>query len=82
MDNGAKWKDRPGTYGTRSSVHRWFLHWVKAGVFEELMRSMGALVEEDGRFRLYERFADGTFSKAKGGGDGIGCTKASKGLKS
>lgn len=24
---------------------------------------------------------DGTFSKARGGGDGIGCTKSGKGLK-
>jgi transposase len=81
LDNGAKWKDLPKQYGAKSSVHRWFLRWVKAGVFEELMRSMGTLVEEDGRFRLYECFIDGTFSKARGGGDGIGCTKAGKGVK-
>jgi transposase len=71
----------PKTFGSKSSVHRWFLHWVKKGVFEELMRAMGTLIEEDGRFRLYECFVDGTFSKAKGGGDGIGCTKAGKGVK-
>jgi transposase len=81
LDNGAKWKDLPKTYGSKSSVHRWFPHWVKKGVFEELMRAMGALIEEDGRFRLYECFVDGTFAKAKGGGDGIGCTKAGKGVK-
>jgi transposase len=45
------------------------------------MRSMGTLLEADGRFRLYECFVDGTFSKAKGGGDGIGCAKAGKGAK-
>ncbi len=81
LDNGAKWKDLPRTFGSKSSVHRWFLHWVKAGVFEDIMRAMGRLVEEEGSFRLYECFVDGTFSKAKGGGDGIGCTKAGKGVK-
>jgi transposase len=81
LDNGAKWKDLPRRYGSKSSVHRWFLQWVKAGVFEQAMRSMGEMVEERGDFRLYECFVDGTFAKAKGGGDGIGCTKAGKGVK-
>lgn len=81
LDNGAKWKDLPKSYGSKSSVHRWFLRWVKAGVFEEVMRAMGQLIEEAGGFRLYECFVDGTFSKAKGGGDGIGCTKVGKGVK-
>ena len=30
---------------------------------------------------LYECFIDGTFSKAKSGGDGIGCTRVGKGVK-
>jgi transposase len=81
LDNGAKWKDLPKRFGSKSSVHRWFLTWVKAGVFEDIMRAMGRLVEEEGRYRLYECFVDGTFSKAKGGGDGIGCTRVGKGVK-
>jgi hypothetical protein len=63
LDNGAKWKDLPKRFGSKSSVHRWFLTWVKAGVFEDIMRAMGRLVEEEGRYRLYECFVDGTFSK-------------------
>ena len=81
LDNGAKWKDLPKTYGSKSSVRRWFSRWVKDGVFETLLQALGRFVEEQGRFRLYECFVDGTFSKAKGGGDGIGCTKAGKGVK-
>jgi len=46
-----------------------------------LMRDAGRLVEACGEYRLYECFVDGTFSKAKGGGDGIGATKAGKGVK-
>ena len=81
LDNGAKWKDLPSRFGPKSTVHRWFLKWVNAGVFESLMRAAGRCVEEAGRFRLYECFIDGTFSKAKSGGDGIGCTRVGKGVK-
>lgn len=81
LDNGAKWKDLPEEYGTKSSVHRAFQRWVKMAAFEELLGQMGELVEKTGGFKLYECFIDGTFSKAKGGGDGIGCTKAGKGVK-
>ncbi|MFO0839909.1 MAG: transposase [Phycisphaerae bacterium] len=34
-----------------------------------------------GGYKLYECYIDATFAKAKGGGDGIGCTKAGKGVK-
>ena len=81
LDNGAKWKDLPREFGSKSAVHRYFQKWVQDGVFEMLMREAGRLVEERGAYRLYECFIDGTFSKAKGGGDGIGCTKAGKGVK-
>jgi transposase len=81
LDNGAKWKDLPRRFGSKSAVHRWFTLWVRAGVFEGIMRDAGELVEERGGYRLYECFIDGTFSKARGGGDGVGLTKAGKGVK-
>jgi len=74
-------KDLPRQFGCKSSVHKYFTLWVRSGVFEALMRDAGALVEERNGYRLYECFVDGTFSKAKGGGDGIGLTKAGKGVK-
>ena len=81
LDNGAKWKDLPRRFGSKSTVHRWFQTWVRDGVFENIMRQTGRSVEERGGYRLYECFIDGTFAKARGGGDGIGCTKAGKGVK-
>ena len=81
LDNGAKWKDLPRRFGSKSAVHRHFQQWVRQGVFERLMRDAGRLVEDRGEYRLYECFIDGTFAKARGGGDGIGCTKAGKGVK-
>ncbi len=81
LDNGAKWKDLSARYGSKSTAHRWFQKWVKDGVFETIMRDAGRCVEQRDGYRLYECFIDGTFSKARGGGDGISCTKAGKGVK-
>lgn len=81
LDNGAKWKDLPRAFGSKSTVHRWFQTWTAAGVFERLLQEAGRCVEERHGFRLYECFIDATFSKARGGGDGIGRTKVGKGLK-
>lgn len=81
LDNGAKWKDLPSEFGSKSTVHRWFQRWVREGVFEAIMRDAGHVVEERGQYKLYECFIDGTFSKARGGGDGIGCTRVGKGVK-
>jgi transposase len=81
LDNGAKWKDLPAEFGSKSTVHRWFRKWVEDGLFERIMRDAGRFVEERDGYKLYECFIDGTFAKARGGGDGIGCTKAGKGVK-
>lgn len=81
LDNGAKWKDLPPEFGAKSTVHRWFKAWTRQGVFERLMHEAAERVEQRGAYKLYECFIDGTFSKARGGGDGIGATKAGKGVK-
>ncbi|HCR56070.1 TPA: DDE transposase [Candidatus Saccharibacteria bacterium] len=81
LDNGAKWKDLPAKFGSKNAVHRCFQRLVCEGVFETLMLDAGQLVEEMGEYRLYECFVDGNFSKARGGGDGIGCTKTGKVVK-
>ena len=44
MDYGAKCKDLPRRFGSKSAVHRWFSTWVRAGVFEAIMRYAGRLV--------------------------------------
>lgn len=81
LDNGAKWKDLPERFGSKSTAHLWFKKWVECGVFEQILLEAGRLVESQGQYRLYECFIDGTFSKAKSGGGGIGCTKLGKGVK-
>lgn len=81
LDNGAKWKDLPKGFGAKSSVHRAFKRWVKDGAFEALLKQIGELVSSVNGFKLFECYIDGTFVKARGGGDGIGGTKAGKGVK-
>lgn len=81
LDNGVKWKDLPSKFGSKSAVHRWFQTWVRDGVFEKIMRDASRCVVERDGYRSYECYIDGTFSKAKGGDDGIGCTKVGKGVK-
>jgi transposase len=81
LDNGAKWKDLPREFGSKSAVHRWFQHWTRTGIFGSLMAEAGRVIEERDGFKLYECFIDGTFSKAKGGGPGVGCTRVGKGVK-
>lgn len=81
LDNGAKWKDLPAEFGTKSSVHRAFKRWEKMGAFAQLLVSLGQMIEKRNGFKLYECYIDGTFAKAKGGGDEIECTKVGKGVK-
>lgn len=81
LDNGAKWKDMPREFGSKSTVHRWFQRWTRAGLFEQAMRDAGRRVEQRGGFRVYECFVDGTFAKARGAGDGIGRGHLGKGVK-
>jgi transposase len=81
LDNGAKWKDLPREFGSKSAVHRAFQRWAEEGVFEKLIADAGRFIERRGGYKLYECFIDAAFSPARGGGDGIGKTKAGKGVK-
>ena len=38
LDNGAKWKDLPRHFGSRSAVHAYFQQWTRQGVFERILR--------------------------------------------
>jgi transposase len=53
----------------------------KGGCRQGLLEAIGSIIKERRGFKLYECYVDGTFAKAKSGGDGIGCTKAGKGVK-
>jgi transposase len=81
LDNVAKWKDLHRQFGAKSSAHKYFTLWVSSGVFETLVRDAGELVQGRGKYPVYKCFIDATFSKARGGGNGVGKTKAVKGVR-
>ncbi|MEP0845262.1 MAG: IS5 family transposase [Phycisphaerae bacterium] len=81
LDNGAQWKDLPRQFAAKSAVHRYFQRWVREGVFERILRDAGRVVEERDGHRLYECFIDGAFSKARGGGGGLGRGHLEYGVK-
>ena len=72
--SGTVWEQKRG-------VHRGFARCVKIGAFEALLIALGSIVKERKGFKLYECYIDGAFSEAKGGSDGVGRTKAGKGVK-
>ena len=37
LDNGAKWKDLPRRFGSKSSVHKYFTLWTRQGVFKQMV---------------------------------------------
>jgi transposase len=74
LDNGAKWKDLPARFGS-STVHRWFLTRVKAGVFESLMQAAGRCGGRCRRASPLRMFHRWRFCQSQEWGDGIGCTR-------
>ena len=58
LDNGAKWKDLPREFGSKSTVHRWFQIWTQAGVFEQTMCDAGRVIEERDGYRVAAKTSD------------------------
>ena len=81
LDNGAKWKDLPSRFGPKSTVHRWFLKWVNAGVFRVLDASRWPLCGRHRAVPALRMFHRWHFCQSQGRGDGIGCTRVGKGVK-
>jgi transposase len=80
LDHGAKWKDLPARFGSKSTVHRWFLTRVKAGVFESLMQAAGALWKTPAGCASTNVSSMALLPRPRVG-DGIGCTRVGKGVK-
>ena len=70
MRTGAPWKDLPERYPPYQTCHRRFQEWVKAGVFEDILKALVKDMKERGDLDLTECFIDGTFVIAKKGANG------------
>ena len=79
---GARWKDLPSHFPSKSTCHLRFTGWVKSGVFhrawKRLLRKLDALKGVNWE----ECFGDGTFSSAKKGGNRLARRGAAKAQKS
>lgn len=69
LRTGMQWKALPRELGSGSSAHRYFQHWQKAGIFEELW-AIG-LLEYDDRKKIQWSWQsmDGAMGKAPLGGE-------------
>lgn len=70
LRTGAPWHDLPNRYPSYQTCHRRYQQWVKAGVFEHVLRTLLQDLKERGDLDLSECFIDGTFVIAKKGATG------------
>src|SRR5919108_4823268 len=70
LRTGAQWQDLPERYPPYQTCHRRFQHWVRSGVFEQILQALASDLRERGELDLSECFIDGTFIVAKKGGSG------------
>jgi transposase len=67
LRTGARWKDLPEGFSSKSTCWRRFRDWTESGVFQEAWRRLLSKLDGLGRIKWDEAFADGTFSPAKKG---------------
>lgn len=67
LRSGARWKDLPSRFPSRSTVHRRFVEWVGSGVLDRAWKRLLRKLDYAGQIDWREGFADGTFASAKKG---------------
>lgn len=65
--SGARWKDLPRHFPSGSTVWSRLCQWEEDGSLENAWRQLLKVLDEEGRLRWDECFADGTFCPAKKG---------------
>lgn len=81
LNAGAPWKMLPQSFPNYKTVHRRFQNWCREEVLRNVLCSLANELRETGKIDPSETYIDATFSRAKGGGLGIGKTKSGKGVK-
>src|SRR5918992_1165811 len=82
LRTGAQWKDLPERYPPYQTCHRRFQHWVRAGVFGQILQALASDLRERGELDLSECFIDGSFIVAKKGGAGWERPSGARGRRS
>jgi putative transposase len=68
MRSGCQWDQLPKCYGSKSTVHRWFQRWNKAGVMVDIWAALVAECEDLRGVSWEWQAADGALAKARFGG--------------
>ena len=68
LKSGARWKDLPKDYPPYQSCHRIFQDWQTAGVYEQILSTLTADLERQGKLKSDLAFIDGSFVESKKGG--------------
>src|SRR5262249_39378600 len=68
LRTGCQWNRLPHEYGSDSSVHRWFQHFVRDGFFEVVWGALVGVCDDLGGVDWQWQAADGVLGKARFGG--------------
>lgn len=79
---GARWKDLPKCFPSKSTCHLRFKEWTESGLFEKAWRRLLRHMDELGEIDWSECMGDGTFSSAKKGVIALGQPVAGRGPRS
>jgi transposase len=61
LRSGARWKDLPPKYGSRSTCHRRLKEWQEQGVWERIWLTFLGLLDQQGKLDWSQAFLDGSF---------------------
>jgi transposase len=67
LRSGARWKDLPKEYGSRSTCHRRLQEWQDQGVWEHIWLTFLGILGQQGKLDWSKAFLDGSFVPAKKG---------------
>ena len=67
LRSGARWKDLPNGFPSKSTCHLRFCQWTESGLFQQAWQRLLKELDDLDRIDWSEAFADGTFAPAKKG---------------
>jgi len=67
LHSGARWKDLPPKYGSRSTCHRRLQQWQDQGVWEGIRLTFLRTLDAQAKLDWNEAFLDGSFVPSKKG---------------
>ena len=69
LRNGGPWKDLPKSFPSESTCRRRLHEWTESGILAEVWSRLVELADELGKVDWEQLIADGTFCRAKKGGN-------------